>query len=81
MRIISEHEKADDSHRKNAIFFVLHKIIIAVLMELYRHYAIIIAEMHKEYCAFLLVAPLVGAWIEIQRQLFADGEKEGSLLL
>ncbi|EEG96122.1 hypothetical protein ROSEINA2194_00010, partial [Roseburia inulinivorans DSM 16841] len=54
MRIISEHEKADDSHRKNAIFFVLHKIIIAVLMELYRHYAIIIAEMHEEYCAFLL---------------------------
>ena len=39
---------------KMQYFFVLHKIIIAVLMELYRHYAIIIAEMHKEYCAFLL---------------------------
>ena len=44
----------NDKQKQKIEFFVLHKIIIAVLMELYRHYAIIIAEMHKEYCAFLL---------------------------
>ena len=41
---------------------MLHEIIIVVLMGFYRYYAIIITDKYKDNCA---VAPLVGAWIEI----------------